>query len=481
VTSASNERTAERLTWGPDDLDIIAGEARSFGASVAVELAARREDPWHPATLVEPDEPDEPTWALIVALDELVAEYALRAWDPAKHPRNPKGTPGGGKFRSMVDRLKDAITEHMNGGGGEGHPFKEFDREQLRKAAKARGITLTRGEDRDSIAQKLLDDLRGGKSAKPGKATSPKAPESGARLEPLTRAQLEKIKAGKQLVELKARLKTEKDPTERARIEYRIEDATKRYEQKPGDGFYNWDAPDWSEHVAFRVHGTPDATQIRDHVQKVMLLGGMSPALREELAAELRRQGELAPRSVLDLRRVEPLHAFDSSNHGQGTLAYYDTLSREITFNPRWDSHRPEMDAAKIQSEASGWWTRHDGSSAAGTMAHEFGHHVAQRIFDNANIRQRNELAKALDGALGARGTITSHVRKTGDLKAAIDAWLSYPRLTNPVSEYGRTSHHELLAEIWREYSGGRQPRAHIQTIGEAMRRVSEELDIVHV
>lgn len=110
---------------------------------------------------------DEDCLALLAAMHELDDEgQAERAWDPAKHPRNPKGSPGGGRFRSMVDRLKDAIAGHLNG-DGDGHPFDGFNREQLRKVAKARGIALKRGEDRDSIAKKLLDDLKGGSAGKP--------------------------------------------------------------------------------------------------------------------------------------------------------------------------------------------------------------------------------------------------------------------------------------------------------------------------
>lgn len=126
-------------------------------------------------SLVESDEDDNDpigpldhhSLALLTAIAELVDERERRAWDPAKHPRNPKGSPGGGRFRSMVDRLKDAIKDHLDR-GGDGHPFEEFTREQLRRVAKTRGITLKRGEDRDSIAQKLLEHI-GGSPSEPGK------------------------------------------------------------------------------------------------------------------------------------------------------------------------------------------------------------------------------------------------------------------------------------------------------------------------
>lgn len=111
--------------------------------------------------------------ALVTALNELDVELAAAetraVWDPAKHPRGP-----GGRFRSTVDSLKEAIVKHRQG-GGKGHPFDGFDRKQLMRAAKDRGITLRRGEDRDSIAAKLLADLGPGKPGKAGGRARPRS------------------------------------------------------------------------------------------------------------------------------------------------------------------------------------------------------------------------------------------------------------------------------------------------------------------
>lgn len=120
---------------------------------------------------------DEDSAALLAALGEMdiPASGARMAWTPtqaAKHIRNPKGSPGGGRFRSNVDRLKDAIADHKAGKGG-AHPFDGFNREQLRRVAKARGIALDRGEGRDSIAAKLLHHIGGAPSAKQAKAEEP--------------------------------------------------------------------------------------------------------------------------------------------------------------------------------------------------------------------------------------------------------------------------------------------------------------------
>lgn len=126
------------------------------------------------------DEADE--WemliaALVVALAEISGSVAA-AFDPAKHPRG-----AGGKFRSTVDKLKEAISTHRSG-GGKGDPFADFDREQLRRAAKTRGISLGRGEDRDSIAKKLLSDLD-----EPAPAVVPKEPAKAVKRAPRKKAE----------------------------------------------------------------------------------------------------------------------------------------------------------------------------------------------------------------------------------------------------------------------------------------------------
>jgi len=108
------------------------------------------------------DDLDEDTEALLVALAEFAGEVTAAVFNPSLHPRNPKGTVGAGKFRSTVDRLIDALKQHASS-GGKGDPFSGFDREQLRRAAVKRGITLKRGASRDDISKALIADLRTGR------------------------------------------------------------------------------------------------------------------------------------------------------------------------------------------------------------------------------------------------------------------------------------------------------------------------------
>lgn len=109
---------------------------------------------------------DDDTIALLLALAEYESAddtdgraLSGEAFN-TKHPRGPDG-----RFLHVIDRIKDALAKHQ-ASGGKGDPFPGFDREQLRRAAKSRGITLKRGEDRDSIVAKLLADLGPGDTKK---------------------------------------------------------------------------------------------------------------------------------------------------------------------------------------------------------------------------------------------------------------------------------------------------------------------------
>lgn len=95
----------------------------------------------------------------------------LEDWDPDKHPRGP-----GGRFSSVADRIASALKAHHET-GGTGDPFEGFSREQLRRTAKARGIELRRGEDRDSIAKKLHEDL----GPKPSKKATKKVAKAATK------------------------------------------------------------------------------------------------------------------------------------------------------------------------------------------------------------------------------------------------------------------------------------------------------------
>lgn len=101
------------------------------------------------------DEIEEAPSARNRALRLAGVERAWTAAQAAKHPRNLKG-PGGGRFRSLSQRLIDWMSSM---GNREDSPFDGFDRKQLAKVARARGLKVDRKDDRDAIIDKLVDNL----------------------------------------------------------------------------------------------------------------------------------------------------------------------------------------------------------------------------------------------------------------------------------------------------------------------------------
>jgi hypothetical protein len=102
----------------------------------------------------ERDEPDDDTRALITAITEL---RVFGEFNPNLHPRGE-----GGRFRTVLDRVKFALTDWAHNGGE--RPLtsgpNKFSREQLRNAAKGLGVPLPRGASDEEIEKKLLDHTR---------------------------------------------------------------------------------------------------------------------------------------------------------------------------------------------------------------------------------------------------------------------------------------------------------------------------------
>ena len=123
------------------------------------------------------------------AADEYEAELAasradlLRArYGEGAGERIGAGHKGGGRFRKLSDRITDAIKGFLDG-DGDGDPLEDFNREQLRKAAKDLDIPLRRGASSDEIKLALLKKARGdkGKGSPPSAVGSARDADAGSR------------------------------------------------------------------------------------------------------------------------------------------------------------------------------------------------------------------------------------------------------------------------------------------------------------
>lgn len=433
--------------WGPvpwgDKPWVAAQQAPPPGPpSARSQISVRTEDPW-----------DEESAALLVALAQLDDEegFAQRAWDAGKHPRIPKGEPGGGRFLSLVEQFKGAIKKHAEGGGG--HPLDGFNREQLRRVAKARGINLERGEDRDSIAAKLLGHLGGDTDVKLAKAparVSGSADEVKKAKEHADAIGSSRKIAWAQRDRVKRELARQAELTPRNMLKLNSVHIPKT-DSKHGADFLNSDVVG----SAFAYYSPL----------------GSSPAV----------------------------YATRNAKQGDGPA---------IWLNPYWatDNGIGKLSVAHIKAGHEGHLSPTGAESAMeSTLAHEYGHHVA-RVFEGdigfGVADMPGELAErflpAVNEALGAnrmsqyplRGNDHDllkpvHWGSADDPRYSVagqllDGWVDRNKdlIRTKVSKYGAVSFAEMLAEIWQEYSTkGPDARPHIKVIGDLMREIAEEAD----
>lgn len=75
-------------------------------------------------------------------------------------PKAPVKAPARPARQTLKAQLVERLKGHL-AGDAKGDPFEGFEREQLRRVARARGIELARGESRGSIAAKLKAHIKG--------------------------------------------------------------------------------------------------------------------------------------------------------------------------------------------------------------------------------------------------------------------------------------------------------------------------------
>lgn len=107
----------------------------------------------------------------------------------------------------------------------------------------------------------------------------------------------------------------------------------------------------------------------------------------------------------------------------------------------------------KLEEESN--WTVPGGGSVEGIFHHEFGHHLAQQIFDSPEANQ--ELETVVSDAIG-RPYDTSVEPHDDETAAAIEPL---------VSEYGATDPHEMVAECFTEYKLADNPRPFAMEVGQ--------------
>jgi hypothetical protein len=218
----------------------------------------------------------------------------------------------------------------------------------------------------------------------------------------------------------------------------------------------------------------PTGKQVTEHIERI--LGPTIPEpMRSLLAGELEVQARFAPHLVLTLRGVDmPARLPPGSWHLRTAFAYYQPDTEDIVFNPRkWRrSWAPTMRPA-AGDEFSLTSRRTEIES---TMAHEFGHHVVEAVLRQASRDDQIRLAETFDENLAAGGSLAGLVRSGASFDAAVDSWLERSggrSAAERVSAYGASNYHELMAEVWHEYTTAHVPRPEVSAMGLAMERLA--------
>lgn len=235
--------------------------------------------------------------------------------------------------------------------------------------------------------------------------------------------------------------------------------------------------------------GTPTVQQAQDHLTQV-IGPGFTASDRQIVADEFDRQAPLSTRAAMRLAGVDmPLPgsqaAYDFAKlHGNpNTLAFYrfagdrDQIDR-ITIGPHWHGNRAAVEAGCRSSQRSGWWTPSGTSTPlAATLAHEYGHHIATCMWDQKAgwfpPDRVERLLSVINEQLGLRLNVNA-MDPIHELTQGIGR--NRTTVTSAVSHYGATNAHEMLAEVWQEYSTlGDRARPHIAAIGRVMQDLAQE------
>lgn len=103
------------------------------------------------------------------ALRLVVLARVTEKFDPADHPRMPKGSVGGGRFKSLADRVIDALKNDDTALDG-------LSREQLRDMAGDMGVPMRRGISKVALIHEIKARAPKYRAERDAKAAEPNAP-----------------------------------------------------------------------------------------------------------------------------------------------------------------------------------------------------------------------------------------------------------------------------------------------------------------
>lgn len=229
----------------------------------------------------------------------------------------------------------------------------------------------------------------------------------------------------------------------------------------------------------------------QQHVRERM--DNFTPFTRAQAQPVLEQQAARAPAAALRVQQVRIGDASDFVGPTVNALAYYHMVGPEryrIVTHPLWAEEQggigsPLRDVSKDGVEVNHFTPSGADSSLGHILSHEYGHHIERAMFNDSGIIDvrdatrllesiRDNLGIPLDVTHSPRSPISTRETFNDRLTAAVQA--SKPQIERLVSGYASTNGHELLAEIWQEYSTlGDRARPRIRAIGQVMQELAEK------
>lgn len=242
------------------------------------------------------------------------------------------------------------------------------------------------------------------------------------------------------------------------------------------------DRPSIYESNIIRV-GTPSQARVTAHLDKTVVSTKLSLKARLSTLKQLNHQASLSTRTAMRLSRVsapERHDDIDYIHHYPNVNAFYVFDDARMVLSPHRLNNLDGWTAMKLNCFRTGWSTWSGADDGLGsTVAHEYGHHIDNMIFGrSASSSSKPERARPLIAAIGKAFGIKDVDPTAADVQQELKRILSAnkAKIQTLVSEYGTESMHEMLAEIWQEYSTmGAKARPHIRAIGDLMRRLADE------
>lgn len=211
----------------------------------------------------------------------------------------------------------------------------------------------------------------------------------------------------------------------------------------------------------------------------------------DEIRAALELFGDLAPKSLLELRDVSAISLPRWQTHGGNSNAFYVVYDmggsspwRSLTINPRWydPAGRNNLIDLKTYSYQTEWSAQGGFPGSGGTILHELGHHMQTMMYPGRSPITAYTIIdqRITDLLIQELGLIPRSPGGINSLSALgfgqmIHTPANQAIVKEMVSGYGASSFEEMFAEIFQEYATlGVNARPHIFRIGQAIVRLAE-------